>query len=449
MIKKEKIVKAEKKKEALTLTKEQKRGIILYSIQLGAIVATITCIITVIATCYFFILRLRSPQKQLEEQAILSDADVHNFLIDNKIATDSMGEDIVQYIQNYSIYDVGAEDLKNGIYKGMVDSLKDPYSEFITYDENVRYNETSSGNFVGIGIRYQRTSYNNTIRVISVVPGGPAEKSGIMANDLIKEINDVNVGMMSSYELSNAIRGDAGTSVKIKVIRGLDEIVCEPIRAEVESKLVEYMELGDEYGVKDRTVYLHLREFEGKAAEQVNEVCDFMEEEGIKNMILDLRGNSGGNVEILEDIASNFIREGKIAEIRGRTKITSREVISKGSKHTFNVICLVDSNSASASEMLCGSLRDINDVILIGEKTFGKGIAQTTVGLNDGSAIKLTTAEYYLYNGECIHKVGIEPDIYIEHTYVDNISELGSDEVVKKAVELFNKKIYKAKDLTK
>lgn len=439
--------KEKKKRIKEELSPNQRKELVMYSIQLGAIIATITCIVTVIATCYFFILRLRSPQRQLEEHAVLSDEDVHAFLEEHNIVVDGMGEDIIQYIQNYSIYDVGSDDLKNGIYKGIVESLDDPYSEYITYEENQLKNETDSGKFVGIGIRYQKKVYDNSIRVISVVPDGPAEKSGIRANDLILEVNDKNIGMMTSEELTNAIRGDAGSSVKIKIARGDEEIICEPIRAEVTSKLVEWEELGEEFNAKDRTVYLHLREFAGKAAEQVEEVCEYMDENGIQNLILDLRGNVGGDVSILEDIASNFIRKGKIAEIRGRTEITSKDVMSKGSNYNFNVVCLVDSNSASASEMLCGSLRDINDVILIGEKTFGKGIAQTTVPLNDGSALKLTTAEYYLYNGECIHKIGIEPDIVMEHNYVDDIGNLKSDEVVLKAVDVLNKQVYTAKAL--
>lgn len=429
------------------ISKEERQKLILYSIQLSVIVATITCVITVIATCYFFILKLRSPQRQLEEQAILSDADVHNFLIDNNITTDEKGEDIIQYIKNYSIYDVGSEDLKDSIYKGIVRSLDDPYSEYITYEENIKKNETDSGEFVGIGVRVQKNMYNNTIRVVSVVPGGPAEKAGVRANDLIMEIDELNVGFIDSTEMTNMLRGEKGTSVKLKISRGDEDFEYDVIRDEVVSNLVEWKEVTDIFQSKDRIVYTHLREFNGKAAEQINEVCDYMEKEGIKNMILDLRGNAGGDVDVLEDIANNFIREGKIAEIRGKVELMQRDVVSKGSKHNINIICLVDENSASASEMLSGSLRDINDTILIGEKTFGKGIAQTTVTLNDGSALKLTTAEYYLYNGECIHKIGITPDIVIEHNYVDDMNIIDSDEVIMKAVELFNSKIYKAKDL--
>ena len=429
------------------ISKEERQKLILYSIQLSVIVATITCVITVIATCYFFILKLRSPQRQLEEQAILSDADVHNFLIDNNITTDEKGEDIIQYIKNYSIYDVGSEDLEDSIYKGIVRSLDDPYSEYITYEENIKKNETDSGEFVGIGVRVQKNMYNNTIRVVSVVPGGPAEKAGVRANDLIMEIDELNVGFIDSTEMTNMLRGEKGTSVKLKISRGDEDFEYDVIRDEVVSNLVEWKEVTDIFQSKDRIVYTHLREFNGKAAEQINEVCDYMEKEGIKNMILDLRGNAGGDVDVLEDIANNFIREGKIAEIRGKVELMQRDVVSKGSKHNFNIICLVDENSASASEMLSGSLRDINDTILIGEKTFGKGIAQTTVTLNDGSALKLTTAEYYLYNGECIHKIGITPDIVIEHNYVDDMNIIDSDEVIMKAVELFNSKIYKAKDL--
>lgn len=429
------------------ISKEERQKLILYSIQLSVIVATITCVITVIATCYFFILKLRSPQRQLEEQAILSDADVHNFLIDNNITTDEKGEDIIQYIKNYSIYDVGSEDLKDSIYKGIVRSLDDPYSEYITYEENIKKNETDSGEFVGIGVRVQKNMYNNTIRIVSVVPGGPAEKAGVRANDLIMEIDELNVGFIDSTEMTNMLRGEKGTSVKLKISRGDEDFEYDVIRDEVVSNLVEWKEVTDIFQSKDRIVYTHLREFNGKAAEQINEVCDYMEKEGIKNMILDLRGNAGGDVDVLEDIANNFIREGKIAEIRGKVELMQRDVVSKGSKHNFNIICLVDENSASASEMLSGSLRDINDTILIGEKTFGKGIAQTTVTLNDGSALKLTTAEYYLYNGECIHKIGITPDIVIEHNYVDDMNIIDSDEVIMKAVELFNSKIYKAKDL--
>ncbi len=433
-----------KKIDRKKLTKEERGALILYSIQFGIIVATVTCIISIIGTCYFFVLHMRSPQKLLEEQAVLSDEDIHKFLIDNNIVLDDKSEDIIQYIKNYSIYDVKSEDLKDGVYKGIVNSLGDMYSEYITYDENMRNNETDSGNFVGIGIRYSKKLYDSSVRIISVVPGGPADIAGLRPNDAIKELDGKPVEFLSMTEMSNMVRGEKGTSVEIKVIRGDDTLVFNPIRDNVTSKLVDYQEITQETGANDRVAYVHLREFSGKAGEQFNEACDFMEKEGIQNMILDLRGNVGGNVDILEDIASNLIKKGKIAEIKGKTSITTRDVVSKGSKHNFKIVCLVDKNSASASEMLSGSLRDINDTILIGEKTFGKGIAQTTVDLSDGSALKLTTAEYYLYNGENIHKVGIEPDIVIEHNYIDDVTNITSDEVVLKAVEVLNNNIYTA-----
>lgn len=235
-----------KKIDRKKLTKEERGALILYSIQFGIIVATVTCIISIIGTCYFFVLHMRSPQKLLEEQAVLSDEDIHKFLIDNNIVLDDKSEDIIQYIKNYSIYDVKSEDLKDGVYKGIVNSLGDMYSEYITYDENMRNNETDSGNFVGIGIRYSKKLYDSSVRIISVVPGGPADIAGLRPNDAIKELDGKPVEFLSMTEMSNMVRGEKGTSVEIKVIRGDDTLVFNPIRDNVTSKLVDYQEITQE-----------------------------------------------------------------------------------------------------------------------------------------------------------------------------------------------------------
>ena len=193
------------------------------------------------------------------------------------------------------------------------------------------------------------------------------------------------------------------------------------------------------------TGYVKLNEFSGKAAEQMQEVAKDFEASGIKNIIMDLRDNPGGQVSILEDMSNIFFDKGIIAEIKGKTTLTSQTVSSNGRDYNFNVICLVNENSASASEMFSGAMKELNDTILIGKKTFGKGIAQMISGLDDGSAIKLTVGKYYLPDGDCIHKVGIEPTIEMEQT--EEVENIEDDALVQKALSLFADGVYTVSDL--
>ena len=321
---------------------------------------------------------------------------------------------IEQLIDQYYLFDEDEERENpiDWIYSGYVYSLQDPYSSYYTAEEYQSLMESAEGEYCGIGVMVSQNVYTGIVTVVKVFKGAPAEVAGMLPGDIITAVGDIDIsGMDLSLVVSDHIKGEEGTEVSLTVYRDStgEYIDMTMERAIVQNPTVEYEMLDNQIG------YVYLSSFEEVSTEQFIKAVEDLEEQGMESLILDLRNNGGGVVTAAEGISDYLIEDGKtIVSFKGKGVQDSTYVAKDGHEIEVPMVVLVNEQSASASEVLTGALRDNDTAIVVGTKTFGKGIAQGIFPIPDGSAVKLTTAYYYVPSGECIHKIGIEPDVAVE-----------------------------------
>lgn len=298
--------------------------------------------------------------------------------------------------------------LMQGAIKGMVESLDDPHSSYFSKKEMKEFQEDIKGKYVGVGMVIQK-KVNEPLVVVSPIEDGPAYKAGIKPRDKITEINGKSIYSLSSEEAVKKLKGEKNTSVKVTVYREINDAtkVFELRREEIELKYVKHKMLDDKIG------YLRLTQFGTDVNKDIEKALDDLSGQGMKGLVFDLRSNPGGELIQSIKIASMFIKSGNIVSTRpkvGKEVFYKREGKFYGD---FPIVVLINSGSASASEIVSGALKDHKRAILVGEKTFGKGSVQTLLPLPDGDGMKLTTAKYYTPNGISINGTGIEPDVEV------------------------------------
>ncbi len=337
-----------------------------------------------------------------------------------------------------SNYDGEVEDkvLLEGAIKGMANSLKDPYTIYMTKEEYESYNEHNSGEYVGIGVHIGIK--DSKVEVVKPMENSPAKKAGIKPEDIIVEIDGQEI-KGDIEKASKLIKGKKGEAVNlvieskdskekknVKVIR--DEIKTEDVIVEMLSNNIGYIQItGFNEGVTDK----------------LKKGINSLKEKGMKGLILDLRGNPGGYLHEAIGVASQFIKKGETITYT-INKYDKKEVKeSKGGvAEGMPLVTLIDGGSASASEVVTGALRDYKVATILGENSFGKGIVQAPIEFSDGSALKVTISKYYTPNGENIHKKGIKPDIVVEipKEVLEKPYDRNTDIQLKKAIEVIEDK---------
>lgn len=329
--------------------------------------------------------------------------------------------------------DVDQDKLVNGAINGMIDSLEDPYSDYMNEEEASQFHEDVSSSFQGIGAEIQEQ--DGYIVIVSPIKGSPAEAAGLKPNDMIISVDGKSIQGMSASEAVLLIRGEKGTKVTLEVRKAGTETPQEItiVRDEIPIETV-YAEMG-EGGI----AHIQVTSFSEHTAEELKTALAEMEKEGMKGIVLDLRQNPGGLLDQAIEMANMFVPEGEnILQIEsdGETQAYPAE---GGEKIDLPTAVLIDSGSASASEILAAALNESAGIPLIGEKSFGKGTVQSAEDFSDSSNLKLTTAKWLTPNGTWIHEKGITPDAevklpeYANLTYINPESELKletlSDEV--------------------
>lgn len=331
--------------------------------------------------------------------------------------------------QYYYQDDVSREDLENGIYQGLLDAVGDPYTSYYNASDFETFMEQTTGSYYGIGAYVAQDIERNYPKVNSPIPGSPAEEAGLRSNDIIYEVDGVSTYGMDLDKVVSLIKGEEGTTVDITIYREGEYLDVTVQRRQVEIPTVEQKMLEDDIA------YIRIVEFDDVTPGQFKEALSTCRSKGMKGLVLDLRGNPGGSVNAVVDIARMLLPEGLV--VYTENKYGKREEYKCDGKNEFELplVVLVDGNSASASELLSGAIQDYQKGKLVGTTTFGKGIVQQMMTLRDGSAIKITISSYYTPKGRNIHGIGIEPDVecpFDGEAYYNN----GYDNQLEKAREV-------------
>lgn len=292
--------------------------------------------------------------------------------------------------------------------KGYVAGLGDEYSEYFTKEEWESFQSNALGNYVGIGI-YMSMDKNNNVIVVEPIKDTPAEKAGLQPGDIFAEVNGENVLGTSSEYVSNKVKGPAGTTVDLTLIRNNTEVKVTVERKEIKVFHVETEMLDGNVG------YISLATFDEGCADEFIKGYQALKAKGAKKIIVDLRNNTGGLVDQALKIADTMLEKDSTMLITVDAEGNKEYDKAKEDRMIKeDIVILVNEYSASSSEILTGALKDNGVAKIVGTKTYGKGVIQDVFMLNDGSALKLTSREYYTPTETKIHKVGITPDVEIE-----------------------------------
>lgn len=331
--------------------------------------------------------------------------------------------------------DVDKDAMVDGIFKGMVESLGDPYSEYYSKEELESLYQDSFGVYYGVGAYVSLDTTTGLAKVSGIIADSPAEEADLRAEDIIYKVDDVDVTGMTLQETVSLIKGDENTTVKLTLIRDGKEIEKEVTRRKVESPTVKFEMLDD------GMAYIQITEFDTVTEDQFTEAMAMARGNDMKGLILDLRSNPGGNLSSVVSIAKQMLPKGLIVYTEDRDG-NREEYSCDGSKELdVPMVVLVNGNSASASEILAGAIKDYGIGTLVGTTTFGKGIVQRPIELSDGSAVKLTISSYYTPNGVNIHGIGIEPDVECEFDSERYYSDEAYDNQLEKAKEVLLQKM--------
>lgn len=334
--------------------------------------------------------------------------------------------------------EIDDNDLLEAAIKGMTQSLNDPYTVFMNSDEYTSFVEQSEGHFVGIGA--QLGIKDDKVTVVAPLEGSPAEKAGLKAGDVILKVDGTEITEPNVEKAISMIKGEQGEPVTLTVSREGAEYQDITIIRDVVKVVSVKGELID-----GNIGYIQMSSFDEDVAENFKEKIVELKNQGMKGMILDLRGNPGGYLTEAVKVASQFIPKGEIVTYTIDKYGNKQESKSVGGEaEGMPLVVLIDGGSASASEVVTGALRDYEAGTIVGTTSFGKGVVQQLIEFGDGSGgLKVTTSKYYTPNGENIHKIGIKPDIEVE--IPDEISQQEYDRSIdpqfNKALEVIKEKI--------
>lgn len=390
----------------------------------GILIALLIC------SCVYLVMRVKDSKKNEEAVHVpeMSQQDDGEEVI-NDVVIGKL-QILLDTIEAHYLNEIHSEELVDGLYYGLLESLGDPYSVYYTQEELEDMISQTEGIYYGIGAYIGFNTEANMCYVSKLIKNTPAAASDLSPGDFIVKVDGTDTIGMTSSEIVKLIKGPEGTSVTITVQREgeknpLDITVA---RAKIESPTVEYEMLENSIG------YIEITEFDDVTYAQYCEAYDTLVARGMKGLILDLRANPGGNVSTVCQIARRLLPEGLIVYTEDKYGQRMEYRCDGTEEIQIPLAVLVDGNSASASEILAGAIKDYGIGKLVGTTTFGKGIVQRIISFSDGTAIKLTISNYFTPKGNYIHGVGIEPDIPVEWDSEQYLNE-GIDNQKQAAIE--------------
>lgn len=301
--------------------------------------------------------------------------------------------------------------------RGMLGSLDDPYTRFLDPREFKEMQIDTSGELSGVGIQLSLDKETKNLVVVSPIEGSPASRAGVQPKDVIVAIDGKSTKGMSTEDAVKLIRGQAGTTVTLTLKRKAQTLEVPLTRERIELHAVDHQINTTADGVK--VGYIRLKQFNATATKDMRQAVKDLEEKGAQGYVLDLRSNPGGLLMASVEIARQWLNEGTIVSTKTRDGIQDVKRANGRALTTKPMVVLVNEGSASASEILSGALQDNNRAVLVGQKTFGKGLVQSVRGLSDGSGMTVTIAKYLTPSGRDIHKHGIDPDVTAKMTELE------------------------------
>ncbi len=364
--------------------------------------------------------------------AYFSRANTRDSGIDGNAVIDKLAT-LRMIIDGYFLDEYDEKKLEEGIYTGYMNALGDPYSQYYTEEEYRQLMEEDSGEYRGIGVTVTKNKDNNYTEIMAVNKGDPAYNAGIKTGDFIMKVNGKDTSTMSLSEVVTEIKTSADPVVLVIYQDGNE------MEVSVEKSTISINSVSHE--MKENNIgYISISQFIDNTDEQFLEAVQDLEKQGMKGLILDLRDNGGGLLNACVNLVSQIIPQGDLI-VYTQDKNGNRQDYNSNEYGTLDlpIVVLVNSNTASASEILTGCLKDYGLATVLGTKTYGKGIVQSILPLSDGSAVKLTVSAYYTPNGTNIHKKGIEPDIEMKITdeeWKEARDDPSKDRQIKKAEEI-------------
>lgn len=409
-----------------------KKNGFLWGLVTGVLLMAVFCCVTLLIFTFQAKKSAESKQKENQQYTLVR--------LDNNgpitpVVLEKM-QNVMELIhRRFYLDEVTDEQLLDGMYKGMVAALEDPFSEYYTVEELQKLLSDTSGVYYGIGAYVSIDQTYNMTKVSGVIAGSPAEEAKLRANDIIYEIDGVSTYEMSLDEAVKLIKGDEGTETVLTIIRDGETLKVPIVRRKVESPTVNSEMLPQNMG------YLQIVQFDDVTPGQFKLALDGLKEQGMKGLILDLRANPGGTLDGVVDIAGQILPEGLIVYTEDKEGKRNEYYSDGKGELQIPIVVLVDMNTASAAEILSGAIQDYEKGTIIGTTTYGKGIVQSVISLPDDSAVKITVSAYYTPKGRNIHKLGIEPDIVCEFDADAYYGEEAFDNQLEKAKEVLTEKM--------
>lgn len=323
------------------------------------------------------------------------------------------------------------ETLADGAYAGYVNAVGDPYTVYYNKEQTDELMESVSGEYSGIGAALTQNNTTGEITITRVYEGQPADEAGMKEGDILYQVDDREITDEDINEVVTWIKGQEGTEVDLYVLRDGEEIKLTATRRKVEVQTVEYEMKAEDIG------YIQVTEFDSVTYEQFKNAMETLESEGMKGLVIDLRSNPGGSLDIVLDMLRLILPEGTIVSTKDRDG--NETVYSCDGKNEFNkpLVVLVNQYSASASEIFAGAVKDYGVGKIVGVTTYGKGVVQQIFSLRDGSSLKVTISEYFTPSGASINGIGVIPDVEVEyiadeeHPEADNQLDAALEELKK------------------
>lgn len=333
-------------------------------------------------------------------------------------------------IDQLFLFDYDKEKLEDSIYESYVEGLGDPYTVYYTKDGFQDLMQSTQGTYYGIGVMISQAVDTGKISFVRVFSDSPAMEAGLLAGDMLLKVEDEEVTGMNLDEVVSKIKGGEGTFVNITLYRESED---KEFSVDVERRQVD-MDTVYARMLDDQTGYIELIEFDSVSTKQFEKALKDLHEQGMQSLVLDLRDNPGGLLDVAVNIADILIDTGVVVSTADKNDKGQEYRATGEGKLGIPLVVLVNGNSASASEVLSGCIRDYGEGTLVGTQTFGKGIVQSIIPFTDGTAMKITTSHYYTPKGTDIHGTGITPDVVIE----ENPETKDVDEQLEKALEILS-----------